>query len=150
MPESEREVRAQFVDWTTRIPEQLTPIEVEQRLRASISMLTRGQAMLREARDAETEAEVAYRRAQYAAMMRAAPVERGGQTVGERDAWVARETVEEWAAYRRAQTMREAAQDHLRTVRDVVEVLRSLGASVRTAYEGAGWDPGRGGLPGRR
>jgi hypothetical protein len=133
------------VDWRQPIREPLTPVQIEERLRQSISLLADAQFHLRAARDAETEAEIAYNRAKYAATLsREAPVvERGGSTVGERDAWVAQQSVGEWAAWRRAQTTREAAQDHLRTVRDIVEVLRSLGASVRTAYEGAGWSGGK-------
>lgn len=125
--------------------EALTPVEIERRLRLSITTLTQAQGALREARDAETEAEIAYKTAHYrATLSKEAPaVERGGATVGERDAWVGSRTLNEWSAYRRAQTTREAAQDHLRTVRDVVEVLRSLGASVRSAYEGAGFDSGQ-------
>lgn len=133
------------IDWRQEIQEPLTPIEVEARLRASISLLTRAQDALRHARDAETEAEIAYKQTLYRATLsqQAPTVERGGATVGERDAWVAQRCEGEWAAYRRAQTVREAAQDHLRTCRDIVEVVRSLGASVRTAYEGAGHAGGR-------
>lgn len=122
--------------------EPLTPVEIETRLRQSITMLTRAEGGLREARDAETEAEIRYRQALYRAhLSRECPtVGRGATdaTVAERDAWVQRTVDSEWQAYKRAETFRESAQDHLRTVRDVVEVLRSLGASVRTAYDVAG------------
>lgn len=120
--------------------EALTPVEIERMLSASITQLTTGQRALQKARDAETETELAYRRALYRATLdeNAPRVARDGYTVAERDAWVALRCREEWEAWRIAQTAREAAQDHLRTVRDVTEVLRSLGASVRTAYEGAG------------
>jgi hypothetical protein len=136
---------SQPIDWRQELREPLTPVEVEARLRASISLLTRAQDALRHARDLETESEITYKTALYRATLSAeAPtVERGGATVGERDAWVAQRCETEWASYRRAQTVREAAQDHLRTVRDIVEVVRSLGASVRTAYEGAGYSGGR-------
>lgn len=135
----------QGFDWRQRIDNPLTPVEIEARLRASVSMLANAQSMLKDAREAETEAEIDYRQATYKAMLSPeCPVPaRGGVTVGERDQWVARQAFEQWQAYRRAQTVREAAQDHLRTVRDIVEVLRSLGASVRTAYEGAGYSGGR-------
>ena len=123
--------------------EALSPVQVEQRLTHSISDLTRAEAALRAARDAETDAEITYRAAFYRATLdkNAPEVSRGGYTVAERDAWVALRCREQWESYRRAQTVREAAQDHLRTVRDITEVLRSLGASVRTAYEGAGYQP---------
>lgn len=138
---------ARILDWRQRLENPLTPVEIEARMRASITRLTYAQDALRQARDIETEAEIAYRRAHYRAVLdpTAPTVGRGSgdATVGERDAWVAQRTEDEWAAWKRAETTREAAQDHLRTVRDVVEVLRSLGASVRTAYEGAGYSGGR-------
>lgn len=120
--------------------EALTPVQIEARLSQSITELTRSQQALREARDLETDAELAYKSEYYRAILDAnAPqVHRGGYTVAERDAWVGLRCREAFERYRRAQALREAAQDHLRTVRDVTEVLRSLGASVRTAYEGAG------------
>lgn len=128
---------------TQRPYEALSPVQIEQRLSHSISDLTRAEAALRAARDQETDAEIAYRSAFYRATLdkHAPEVSRGGYTVAERDAWVGLRCREQWEAYRRAQTVREAAQDHLRTVRDITEVLRSLGASVRTAYEGAGYQP---------
>jgi hypothetical protein len=120
--------------------EALSPVQIEARLSQSITDLTHAQQTLREARDVETEAELIYKQEFYRAVLdkNAPQVHRGGYTVGERDAWVALRCRESFERYRRAQATREAAQDHLRTVRDVTEVLRSLGASVRTAYEGAG------------
>ncbi len=120
--------------------EALSPVEIEARLTQAITDLTESQRALRDARDRETETEIAYRVAFYRATLdkNAPTVERNGYTVAERDAWVALRCREQWEAFRYATAKREAAQDHLRTVRDVTEVLRSLGASVRTAYEGAG------------
>lgn len=123
--------------------EPLTPVEIEQRLRRGITVLTQAQQQLRAAREAETDAELAYKRALWAAYLspECPTVGRasGDSTVAVRDAWVGERTVREWEAYRRAEVVREAAQDHLRTTRDVIEVLRSLGASVRTAYDVAGY-----------
>lgn len=123
-----------------RAYEALTPVQIESKLSQSITELTQAQRALQEARDLETDTEIAYKRAYYRATLdeNAPRVARDGYTVAERDAWVALRCQGEWEAFRRAATVREAAQDHLRTVRDVTEVLRSLGASVRTAYEGAG------------
>lgn len=130
------------------LAEPLSPVEIEQRLRQSITLITNAQTALRNARDRETEAELAYKGKLWRATLDpAAPRPgrgSGDATVGERDAWVSLQAQTEWEAYRRAEVTREAAQDHLRTVLAVVEVLRSLGASVRTAYEGAGYDSGRG------
>ena len=122
--------------------EPLTPVEIESRLRRGITILTQAQQQLRAAREAETDAELAYRKAVWAASLspdcptvgRAS----GDATVAVRDAWVGQRTYPEWETYRRAEVVREAAQDHLRTTRDIIEVLRSLGASVRTAYDVAG------------
>lgn len=129
------------------LEEPLTPVEIEQRLRASIGMLTRAEQALVAARDAETRAELDYKRALWAATLSPScpKVGRGSgdTTVAERDAWVGQQTYDQWAGYRMAETTREAAQDHLRTTRDLIEVLRSLGASVRTAYEGAGYSGSR-------
>jgi len=120
--------------------EALTPVQVEARLAASIGALTDAEQALRAARDSETDAEIAYKAAYYRAVLdkHAPTVARDQFTVAERDAWVALRCREQWESYRRAAAAREAAQDHLRVVRDVTEVLRSLGASVRTAYEVAG------------
>lgn len=120
--------------------EALTPVQIEALLTRSISDLTGAQRSLQEARDRETDAELAYKRAYFRAVLdRNAPsVQRGGYTVAERDAWVGLRVAEEYETYKRAEAVREAAQDKLRTVRDVTEVLRSLGASVRTAYEVSG------------
>lgn len=122
--------------------EPLTPVQIEAMLRSCITRLTQAESGLRRARDVETDAEIKYRHAQYRAQLdpKGPTVGRGSGdvTVAERDAWVAQQVEAQWVAYRKAQTLRDSAQDHLRTVRDVTEVLRSLGASVRTAYDLAG------------
>lgn len=120
--------------------EPLTPVEVENRLRNLITQLTEAQNDLRQKRDAETKAEIAYRKAKLvAAHSPDCPrVTRGGPTVADRESWIDQQTHEKWADYRSAVTLREAAQDNLRTVRDIAEVVRSLSASVRTAFQMAG------------
>lgn len=116
----------------------LTPVQIEQKLTALVSELTRAQQQLAESRDLEVAAEVAYRRAQDTVAESAPVVKRGEVTVAEREEWIDRATRSEWEAYRRATARRENWQDYLRVVRDQAEVVRSLGASVRTAYEMAG------------
>jgi hypothetical protein len=69
---------------------------------------------------------------------KAPKVARGGFTTAERDAWVDSEVADLQFAYDRAVVARESAQDHLRVLRDQAEIVRSLGASVRQAYELAG------------
>jgi hypothetical protein len=65
-------------------------------------------------------------------------VTRGGYTTAERDAWVDDQVAGLRFDYDRATVVREAAQDRLRVLLAQAEIVRSLGASVRTAYEMAG------------
>jgi hypothetical protein len=118
----------------------LTPIDVERRLTQLVTQITNAQNELRTARDAETEAGISLKRARlYAGHRDDCPkVVRGGSTVAERDEWIDRLTFDEWSAAKRAETSREIAQDSLRAVLAVAEVVRSLGSSVRTAYSLAG------------
>lgn len=118
----------------------LTPVDIERRLVQLTSQITQAQQVLRDARDVETEADIALHKARLVASHSEQcpkPV-RGGTTVAERDEWIERQTFTEWSAYRRAVTSREIAQDSLRSVLAVAEVVRSLGSSVRTAYSMAG------------
>lgn len=118
----------------------LTPLEVEAKLLALTNEMYERQKSLREARDKETDAEVEYKRAKARAFHhRDCPhVARGIATVADRDAWVDEHVMDEWVAYRIATTAREVAQDNLRVTLAVAETMRSLGASVRSAYAVAG------------
>lgn len=118
----------------------LTPVAIERRLGQMINDLGRGGALLAGARDAEVSAKHAYGRARRRAVLdpSAPRVARNAATTAERDAWVGEQTADlEWE-YDKAVVVREAAQDHLRILREQAELLRSLGASVRQAYELAG------------
>lgn len=119
---------------------ELTPIQIEARLRALITELTKAQRTLTDARDAEVEAKGNLRRARTTALLSGdcPKVARGGYTTAERDAWVEQQIEDAQHAYDVASAARENAQDYLRVVRDQAEIVRSLGASVRTAYEMAG------------
>ena len=121
-------------------PEPLTPLAVEMRLRQLVNDLTRAQIVLREARDAEVDARHEYDRARRRELLseKCLKVTRGGYTTAERDAWVDEEVTDLRFKYDRAVVTRESAQDHLRVLRDQAEIVRSLGASVRQAYELAG------------
>ncbi len=121
-------------------PEPLTPLAVEAKLRHLITELTRAQGALAQARDIEVDAKHALGRARRRAMLggKAPRVARGGTTTAERDAWVDDQVSDLYFAYDRAAVARESAQDHLRVLRDQAEIVRSLGASVRQAYELAG------------
>ncbi|GAA2861047.1 hypothetical protein [Nonomuraea rubra] len=117
-----------------------TPTGVEARLRRLVTDLTRAQQALAQARDAEVDAKHAYEAAKRRAMFSGdcPKVTRGGFTTAERDAWVDEQAAGQRYHYDIAVAKREAAQDHLRVVRDQAEIVRSLGASVRQAYEIAG------------
>lgn len=120
--------------------EPMTPVGVERWLRHSITKLTHAEKALREARDAETTADIDYRRAHRRAMLspQCPRVTRGGYTTADRDAWVDDQCDAEWEAYRLAVKTREAAQDHLRTTREISNAVQSLGALVRSTYTMAG------------
>lgn len=120
--------------------ESLSPLQVEQKLRQCVTALTQAEMTLREARDKETDAEIAYRSLYRRALLSGdcPKVTRGGYTVTERDAWVEEQCAAHWEAYRRAQAAREAAQDHVRTQRDVASTVQSISALVRQAYSMAG------------
>ena len=122
--------------------EPLTPAAVEQKLRGLVNALTRTQLALAQARDGETETEVAYKKAHREAMMspEGPVVARGGATVAVREAWVDHRCATEWEAYRRAQTARAKAEDLLRITRDQGVLVASLSKSVDTAYRVSGRD----------
>lgn len=118
----------------------LTPVSVEQKLRTLVNDLGRARVALAQARDLEVDARHEYKRAKRRALLsgEAPKVSRGGVTTAERDAWAEERAGDLEYAYDRATAVREAAQDHLRTLRDQAECVRSLGASVRMSYELAG------------
>lgn len=120
--------------------EALTPVAVEAKLRGLVTEMTHAQQALAGARDSETQAEIGYKRAKAAAFHHSdcPHVSRGGHTVADRDAWIDRKVMDEWAQARVATTAREVAQDNLRVVLAIAEVVRSLGSSVRSAYSLAG------------
>lgn len=109
-------------------------------MRKLVNDLGKATLVLREARDHEVDAKHAWAAARRRAMLsRECPkVERGGHTTAERDAWVDDQVAALAFDYDKATVVRESAQDHLRTLREQAEIVRSLGASVRQAYEMAG------------
>lgn len=60
---------------------------------------------------------------------------RGGYTAAEQAAWVEEECADLKFAADKEIVVRGAAQDRLRVLLAQAEIVRSLGASVRTAYE---------------
>ena len=120
--------------------EALTPLAVEAKLRDLVNDLTRAQGTLRDARDAEVDARHEHERARRRALLseKSPKVTRGGYTVAEQSAWVDEQCDDLKFAADKATVIREAAQDRLRVLLAQAEIVRSLGASVRTAYEMAG------------
>ena len=120
--------------------EPLTPLAVEAKLRWLVSELTRAQEALRKARDDEVDARHEYDRARRRALLsdKSPRVTRGGYTVAEQAAWVDEQCEDLKFAADKATVTREAAQDRLRVLLAQAEVVRSLGASVRQAFELAG------------
>lgn len=116
------------------------PLAIEAKLRWLVSELTRAQQSLTKARDAEVDARHEYDRARRRALPldKSLKVTRGGYTVAEQAAWVEEQRADLKFAADKATVVREAAQDRLRTLLAQAEIVRSLGASVRTAYELAG------------
>lgn len=118
----------------------LNPVQVEQKLRQCVTDLYGAEKQLAEARDAETNAELVYRRDHRRNLLsdECPKASRGGATVAERDAWVEERCQESFEHYRLAQTRCHAAQDHVRTVRDVTSSVQSIASLVRQAYSAAG------------
>ena len=121
-------------------PEPLTPLAVEAKLRQLVTELSRAQSALRQARDLEVDARHEYDRAKRRALLseKSPKVTRGGYTVAEQSAWVEDQCADLKLKSDKATVVREAAQDHLRVLLAQAEIVRSLGASVRQAYELAG------------
>ena len=121
-------------------PEPLTPLAVEAKLHQLVTELSRAQSALRQARDLEVDARHEYDRAKRRALLseKSPKVTRGGYTVAEQSAWVDDQCADLKLKSDKATVVREAAQDHLRVLLAQAEIVRSLGASVRQAYELAG------------
>ncbi|MFN2636823.1 MAG: hypothetical protein ABR585_07350 [Gemmatimonadaceae bacterium] len=117
-----------------------TPVGVESRLRALVGDLTHAQQQLALARDTEVRAKHAYEAAKRRALLSEGrpKVTRGGTTTAERDAWVDEQAKRECWQHALAESHREAAQDHMRVVRDQAMVVMALGKSVTAAYNVAG------------
>jgi len=118
----------------------MSPVQVEQKLRYLHDQLGTSTEELRKARQAELEAQLALTGAKARATLSPAcpKVARGGCTVAERNAWVQLAIQNEDQAYETAKVMRQAATDYVKTVRDQLAAVQSIGASVREAYRAIG------------
>ena len=121
-------------------PEPLTPLAVEAKLRRLVTELSQAQMALRQARDLEVDARHEYDRAKRRALLseKSPKVTRGGYTVAEQSAWVDEQCADLKFGADKATVVREAAQDRLRVLLAQAEIVRSLGASVRQAFDMAG------------
>lgn len=121
-------------------PDVLTPLDIERKLRNLVTDLSRAQGALRQARDLEVDARHEYERARRRALLseKSPKVTRGGYTVAEQTAWVDDQCDDLKFAADKATVVREAAQDRLRVLLAQGEIVRSLGASVRQAFDMAG------------
>jgi len=122
--------------------EDLTPIDCERRLRALVTDMSRAQTELRNARDAEVNLKHDYEAAKRRAFLSAECPKptRGGHTVADREVWVDDQCADEQRKYDIATARREAAKDHLQTVRDQSMIVLGLLRSVTTAYAVSGVD----------
>lgn len=120
--------------------EAMSPLDIERGLRNCITELTKTEAKLRSLRDAETEADLAFRSAYRRAILspECPKVERNGSTVAERDAWVEDHCDEQYRAHQLAKVATKSAEDHLRTWRDVTSTLQTIAAGTRAAMSLAG------------
>lgn len=120
----------------------LTPAEIETHLKKLYNELAFAQIDLRNLRDAEVDAKLDYQRARSTAILspECPKVSRkdGGATVDERDAWVDLRIEAEKSTLAVAEVNRANAEDYLRMLRQQAEIVRSLGTSVRQAFDMAG------------
>lgn len=120
--------------------EAMTPVDVERHLSRLHVEIPKAVIALREARRSEVRARAAFKAERRRALLSAdcPKPSRDGHTVAYRDAWVeAQSEKSEWT-YDLARVSREAAEDHVRGLRDESMVLMSLGRSVNAAYQMAG------------
>jgi hypothetical protein len=113
-----------------------TPIEVERMLADVTAKMQQLRDDLAAARIAERDAKRAHEIAKvHAAADPWCPkVERGGATVGERQAWIDERVLDELLALQDATTLRQIASEALHSVHKELEALQSIGASVRASY----------------
>ena len=116
--------------------EDLTPVECERKLRGLVTAMSQAQTELRNARDTEVDRKHEFEAAKRRAFLSAECPKptRGGFTVADREVWVDDACAGEQRAYDIATARREAARDHMQTVRDQAMTVMALLRSVSTAY----------------
>lgn len=120
-----------------------TPPSAEAKLADYRDEMDKARKALRDARDAEVDAEqerdAARRRAQLSPECPPVGVFKGVRTtVAYQTAWIEDRIADEERKYRLAKLARQAASDHLRTLSKQGSFQQSLTNSVRDAYRGTG------------
>ena len=119
-----------------------TPPGAESALQAYSEELDVAVKMLREARDAELDAQNARDAAKWdATLSDECPqpgVKEGGRRVlaAHAEAWVGRQIKDEETAYRAAKVVRQAAQDHLDKLNSQRTIAQTIAKSVAGNYQG--------------
>ncbi len=122
------------------------PPGAEAALQSFSDALNEAVEKLRQARDAELEAEEARDRAKWEATLSPECPQPGVYegvriTVAYRDAWVAREIAPQESAFKAAKVTRQAATAHLDKVKSQMSAQQTIAKSVSAVYQGSGRDP---------
>ena len=117
-------------------PDHLTPVEAERMVSHFMTAVTKATIAFSHAGDALIEAKKEHRRAVVMAEFDPAcpKVVRNETTVGQREAWVLRETMSAVNNLHAAEVMRETALEALRSARSNQQAAMAINASVREAY----------------
>ncbi len=117
-----------------------TPAGAEAALREFSERLEDARRRLETARNEEVAAEAGFRAARRRALLSpdCPKVRRNEWTVAERDAWVEDQCAGEELARDLAKAARQAAHDHLQTLRDQGSIAQSLSRSVADSYRTGG------------
>jgi hypothetical protein len=115
-----------------------TPPGAEAALQAFSDALEEARELLAEKRDLEVDALAALKAAKRKALLsdECPKVRRNECTVAVRDAWAEDRCAAEERAWMLAKAARQAAADHLHTTGKQGGFQQSIGASVRTSYQG--------------
>ena len=139
---------SRYEEWRTATPyNPATPPDAEAKLAAYSDALDKAQEDLKNARDAEVEAEedrdAARRRAQMSPDCPKVGVFNGVRTtVAYQTAWIEDQIADVEHKYRLAKLARQAASDHLKKLGKQGSFQQSLTGSVREAYRNTGrWTP---------
>ena len=122
------------------------PPGAEAALQSFSDQLNDATEKLRQARDAELEAEEARDRAKWEATLSEECPQPGVYegvriTVAYRDAWVAREIAAQESAFKAAKVTRQAATAHLDKVKSQMSAQQTISKSVSASYPVGGRDP---------